>query len=729
MPAPPEPSVTPRTRISLASAALPRPVREALLDLLALVSQDVVGRLEQVLSDLERHLFQLAERATRPAVQLQHLTQLRAVQRNRDHLARRFVELLEADLADLRAPALPVIPTTGAIPRAPAWELRLLEDEEAGEDALLRSISMRTEARAGLQLQLLGQRFGVLAGKPAFSAQTLPTGPYRLATLLGEASAVLEIGPDTRLTLLQLFDRIVLSEAETLLEVMNTTLALRNVLPSMAYVPLRTRPRAQGGTEAPAAAPAAPAPAPAGVQTWGEASGSFDFTRQMLGRRRGLISRLRTGNAGPQGAAAVSTQELFEALGPLQARPVASISQVRDALRQQLGPERAGMIAEEDADVLELVGLLIARLLRDVRADSPSATWLERLHVALVRLALVDHRFFEFAQHPARRVLDAASEVGEHGFGDEDLDPQLRATIEQAVEEIVAQYNGDLAVFESAQHAIHEQLQGVARRSEVSERRQVESARGKERLAHARRRAADVIEKETRERALPRVIRSIVTQAWADVLTLTLLRHDEGSEEWARQLETTRQIVAVSEGGPVPAGLGARICEALTLIGYHVEEAASIGRHLSAGRDTDDDMAASRTELAMRLKSRTRLGAQAMPDGPPPAPRSLMEQHYLDTLLAMRTGRVFEFSVDADTTARHRLAWIGPATGSALFVNRRGQRAQEYTLDELARLMARGEARLVEEDARGLVERAWQATLDSLRTFGSQAQGEGGRDE
>lgn len=718
MPVPTEPSVDTRPRAPLSSAILPRPVREALLDLLALVAQEVAGRLDLVLSDLERHLFQQAERATRPAIQLQHLTQLRAVQRNRDRLAPRFLELLETDLAVLRAPAAPLPQLKTFIPNTATWELRLLEDDEATEDALLREISMRTEARAGLTLQLLGQRFGVLGAKPAFTPQRLPTGPYRLTELLREASDVLEISADARLVLLQLFDRIVLAEAEALLEAMNTTLAIRNVLPSMAYVPLRTRARAQG-------AEPAPAPASSTAAAWGEPGGSFDLTRQLLDRRRGLISRLRTG--GPTGApnAPLTTHELFAALGPMQPRAIASISQVRDALRQQLGPERAQAIAEEDADVLELVGLLVGQLLRDLRPDSPSVHWLHQLQVALVRMALVDHRFFEFAQHPARQLLEVVAEAGAPGFGDDDLDPHLRAAIDAAVQQVVTQYNGDLAVFEAAHQAVSEQVQAVARRSEVTERRQVEAARGKERLANARRRAADVIEELTRGRTLPRVLRSIIAQAWADVLTLTLLRHDEGSEEWLRQLATTREIIDAAEGAAPADGLDARICEALTLIGYHAEEATSIGRHLSAGRDTDDDSGASRTELAMRLKSRTRLGAEAAPEAAPLPPLTPGQQAFFDELLAMRTGRWFEFRTGSDGVVRRRLVWIGPASGNALFVNRRGQRAQEYSLDALARLMATGDARAVDDHPDGLVERAWQATLASLRSFDGAVRAEG----
>ncbi|MDR6093439.1 putative ATPase [Stenotrophomonas sp. SORGH_AS321] len=48
----------------------------------------------------------------------------------------------------------------------------------------------------------------------------------------------------------------------------------------------------------------------------------------------------------------------------------------------------------------------------------------------------------------------------------------------------------------------------------------------------------------------------------------------------------------------------------------------------------------------------------------------------------------------------------------------------EYTLDTLARLMALEQARVVTEDKGRLIDRAWQATLRTLRSLAGAEQGE-----
>ena len=84
-----------------------------------------------------------------------------------------------------RASAAPDAALPGAF-----QHLSLVDETEMDEDTVLRDIAVRQESRASLPLHLLGQRFGVLAGAPAFDAERLPLGPQSLCRILRDASAV-----------------------------------------------------------------------------------------------------------------------------------------------------------------------------------------------------------------------------------------------------------------------------------------------------------------------------------------------------------------------------------------------------------------------------------------------------------------------------------------------------------------------------------------------------------
>ena len=88
----------------------------------------------------------------------------------------------------------------------------------------------------------MGQRFGVLAGSPAFDAAQLPIGPQALCRILRAAvGATFEIDLDSQLVLYKSFDQKVMAEYSGWIEVLNELLARQGVLPGLVYAPQLAR--------------------------------------------------------------------------------------------------------------------------------------------------------------------------------------------------------------------------------------------------------------------------------------------------------------------------------------------------------------------------------------------------------------------------------------------------------------------------------------------------------
>ena len=63
-------------------------------------------------------------------------------------------------------------------------------------------------------------------------------------------------------------------------------------------------------------------------------------------------------------------------------------------------------------------------------------------------------------------------------------------------------------------------------------------------------------------------------------------------------------------------------------------------------------------------------------------------------------------------------------TGRCLFVNQRGVRTDEKTMDQLARDVVIGQANIVEQENETIVDRAWKAIVSSLKNLvGGDADG------
>ncbi|MGV8942007.1 MAG: DUF1631 family protein [Lysobacter sp.] len=742
---------------------MPPRVRQSLEQVHSLIGTELGRELEHMLDTLEQDLFRQADRARNSGSQSVYLAALQTLRSQRDAVVPRFLSVLADALANLRERSV----ADADAPLPDVDNLRLVDHNEIIEDNVLTAIARRHEARAGLPLLLLGQRFGVLAGSPAFDATLLPVGPQALGQMLALACESAVVDVDARLQLYRLFDRQLMAGYLTLVETMNALLDEANVLPGLTFVPSRRRPRTASDERSPEPASDMPASAAGSARAadagsppastlaedrrapaqWGgpqraAAAAETEVEKQALDELQQLLARRRESiglppHAAAPGAApevtpdrprlALATSEVDAALGDLQAtgRSPPNTTQIRRALlaKSRLQRGQATSLSQQDDETFELLGLLYNEIGRELRQGTRSAAVLERLQVPLLRVALQDRGFFVRHQHPARQLLNSVAEAGTTWLAEGENDPQLDHQLDNAVDLVIKNYDGDAKVFASANQALSHHLEAMARKAEVSERRHVEAARGRDKLELAKQRAAESIETAIGDKPLPKFLRTLIDQAWADVLSLILLRHGEDSEEWQEHVAATGQMVAASRGTIAPEWLQPRIEQALGLVGYQGDEATSIAKRLAAVTDESEDPA-TRTELAIQLKARARLGASDPAPVPPPStPRNAREEECYTHLRSVPFGSWIEFSTNQQgDMVRRRLAWFSPVTGRVLLVNQRGHRIDDArghdSLDQIARLLAMGEARLVAPTERtGLVDRAWQATMGKLRSL------------
>ncbi len=459
---------------------------------------------------------------------------------------------------------------------------------------------------------------------------------------------------------------------------------------------------------------------------------SFDGLQALLGRRRSLLAKLRAGGSDDRVRETLSREEVLGMLRRLRRGngkngSLADIRQTVMAQARQLHGHGVAL-AEADNDAFELFSLFVSQLQREMRTGSPGDALVDRLRLPLLQLALRDQGFFVDPAHPARMLLDALSLAGAPWLAEDDLDPQWLGLLQRAVSTAQEDADASTDTFVVANHALQDGLHAAARKTDMAERRQVDAARGREKLDLARQRAAREIADLVGSRSLPRFHAILLEQAWTDVLSLALLRGGEDSVAWRELRSTTSAIVDASAAtSPVardPAFI-LRIQEALGQVGYHSDDAAAIARQLANGRVEDADLA-SRTELIVQLKSRTRLGEENVSRASDPQlPLSSAEQLAHAQLATLVEARWIDLLDPTDgSVVRRRLAWVSPRSGHALLTNRRGQRVEGGNLYALARMLAADRLRLVTDDVPPATI-AWQATLSALERIAGGNGSEG----
>lgn len=715
------------------------------------LSTDWLARpLRLCLDELERELFALSETAHDPFNQQRHFNVRQRLMRERATLEQRFFEQLALNFDQLGEP--PASAATEPLDQP----LSLVDTDEHAMTVALDKLVARGEARGGAAIFELGYRLAVLVASPPLEGAELPMGPLAVAKALRHAAGAVELPVEHDLMMVKCLEQALLPDLPKFFGALNDALRHEGILPQLRPYPL-LRQAAQvvrGG--APGGVPAAPASAEAagaGAQA-NEPIAVLDSLRELLARRRSGQTTI-----GGEAAEVATPEELQTALSALQqhltqvtdkaTRELRSAQLLRDELLAQLnhgkpaGAPRTGLSAEQ-GDTVELVAMLFDQLSRQLQQDEETHALLGGLQLPVLRMAVTDRNFFEQKEHPARQLLGTVTEVAHEWLDDSgsEADRSLRAKLEQLVER-ASREPPSAGLYTALLADIQQHLALLTRKAQTAERRHIEAMQGRERLDQARQRASALIGERFAQNPPRGLLRALLDRAWSDVLALTLLRHGEDSEAFTSQLLITDQLLGRK---PVTdrAQLQADVETGLQQIGMHHEEAAQVAQRLAnpgenAAPATGGE-ALSSTDLAMRLKQHQRLGehqqaaepkptapARSAPARPGPArpsiappPRSQprldpREVELQEQLRLMPFGRWFEFT-DPKTgkLSQRKLAWFSPVSGQTLFVNRRGVRAEDMTLPQLAHEILKGRARELSELKESLLDRAWRSLTGTL---------------
>ena len=93
----------------------------------------------------------------------------------------------------------------------------------------------------------------------------------------------------------------------------------------------------------------------------------------------------------------------------------------------------------------------------------------------------------------------------------------------------------------------------------------------------------------------------------------------------------------------------------------------------------------------------------------------------LTQLKTLPFGTWFEITqAGQKQSVRRKLSWFSTLTGRCLFVNQRGARSHETSLEQLARDLHEQRAKVYEAPQENLIDRAWNAIVRKLKSFTGQ---------
>ncbi len=618
-------------RHTLREFAIP-PLRRGLADMLASTG-----------GELQRLRVELPEEEERLADEAANLTIL---QRHAIVHEERWLARLRAEFA--------------ALPRPPAERAdsyALVSEAELQSQLVGQPVIEALDRRHADALDVIDSRLWDLAVRATGRGDCVnPVGPRVLVDALLEAFPASEVSPGLRGRLLRHYQHIAGEALGGFYAAFNTVLAEAGFAmsrPGRYAVEVATAVQASDAVVAARQAAAAPP----------------RRTRALAGDvGQALRRRLAADRTGPEvHGRQLSDVEFFAVLSlgqpePLPAQGPALAERVRNAL--VAGAGGLGLSAHDtrfspdQADAIELVGLLLDGLLARHRLEASAAAALRSLAFPYVRLVLSDPDLFDDADDPAMRLLAELVALWEGA----PVGSELHAAALKAAGQVVRDYHGEATVFPRVLQALQQAVQPVRRRTDVALKRAWETFSGRERLELARREAdARLAGCVDGRRLLPDVM-TFLDQVWRPALVQAWLRGGDTSVRFGEVSAMGDALVRIDEAA-ARGDAGPDVAQGLLALQQPLREC-----YVACGLD---DSAAGQVIATL-------VSALAHPDAPrqPAQFRPMAAPHTgVDATAIPATGLMpgQEVTFEADGQAvPMRLAGISSYSGQHLFVDGTG---------------------------------------------------------
>ena len=621
-------------------------------------------------------------------------------------------------------------------------ELTLLEESELEQHLATNLIAEAITRIHGNQLDELSARLARMLGIATLDPELSPLSAHGLAGAIRAAHENVDVPPDVRMVLFKYYERELIHDLRDLLTDLNARLAAAGFNPAGAQKP------------APRPAPAPPPPSSDGyagaVSDYGgsagaaAAGGASHEDRQVFDALVQLLHNWRPGNqpgatqnrANPD-QRPLAAPEMMSVLSLLQSsvpssvteainRPEASLAVLlKNELLQSAGriglpPEKVSM-SQDDEDAVDLVGMLFDVMFDERDFEQASRTLISRLVVPFVKAAVMDRRLFLYKTHPARRLLNSLAEACEGNRGEGPQERELLQKAESTVDRLIAEFNEDIAIFETLEQELRSFLDQHRRRVELAERRAAEAQRGQERLEQARELAAKELEQRTQGLTPTPAMEDFLSRCWTHHLSMIALREGPESGSWQTALTVADRLlallprdgVAAAPVGPAVQALREPIEAVLASSGITGEAAhdqinalATSLELLALGQTPPPVPSAAENVIALpeRRSAATAAAAAALADLKPRREvvggRDDLEVNESD-VEQMRQLKVGTWIHIAGEDGKHhpvKLSWVSPISSRLMFVNRRGVRVLVASVEELAAMKREGNLLVREQE-------------------------------
>lgn len=248
----------------------------------------------------------------------------------------------------------------------------------------------------------------------------------------------------------------------------------------------------------------------------------------------------------PAESSTYSQQEIIYALSQLQGSHEISVARnqgkanddliknkILEKIGRRMGDTFDKVIRKSDATTIRIVSKLFNYILQDPGLPGTIKLLLVQLQIPMIKVAILDNKFFALRSHPARLLLN---ELARACSGMESINREnesIHQMVRYVVSRITAEYDRDAEIFANMLQVF----------TQFAERERKTNKLAEEMLEEARNHVAKEIKNRVTSNRLPTLVENILVDAWKDVLIHLYLRDGKDSESWRTALGVADDLI------------------------------------------------------------------------------------------------------------------------------------------------------------------------------------------
>ena len=647
-------------------------------------------------------------------------------------------------------------------------DLQLVDTTEFEHWLLVVESIARSENKFKDALLDMRAQFGLLA-KPWSHKDVLPVGPAAIWWAFDDAQAALDFAPALHKKIFAQFEVVLHGVLARFYEALGKLFADSGIVPALEPLREALQPkmtvRQQPGAALlaedyqkmdPSVRAAVMAAEHAGGgrtgiaatqpdRATGPAASAFATARNMLDVSRqadpaAQMAALQAGLAAPHtgGSGTFDVADIVEALSNLQSddgAPANHDQSLRGMLLQQLrrrhGEDKG--FAVEDHDRLQVMETLWGALSEDPLITEGVRDWVQRLEITLNKLAAKEPEFLQGDPdnpHYAVRMLNQLARLGASADIRQGIDREVGERVDELLQRVIEEYDSNPQVFADAVDELIPLIDRQARSYRGNLERTIRASEGQQKLARARRAVVNAVAERIGDQQVPALLLELLNPGWRNLLVHTHLRQGAESHDWQHQLtlldqvqqQMTGALTSADPGFIEPESLLRQIVDGLDSISFDPSKRTPLVMHLSdalVGDTTGAKAPVSLVHVQGDAVEQSLGLAELLPLAEPEsdAADELVRENWSRAVARARRIQVGEWLATSDSDGRPLIltvAFVGDDGASFVMVNRKGVKALERSLKEMADDLHAGHIKLLEDYDMPLMERASQRMLENL---------------